>query len=269
MKQISETGLVFGHRGAAGHAPENTLASFELARRMGVDAIELDVRLTMDRHLVAMHDATLDRTTDGSGFVRAQTLAELKRLDAGWWFSTDNQSYPYRGQDLRIPTLAEILCAFPDLFITIEMKDTSPVAAEIVVAVCKEYDALHRISIASHEDWPFLRQIRSLCPEIPINAPRSLVLAFLIGVRSGQYRLCQWPFEAFQVPLRYRGIPVVAPSFVKAAHAVGKVVHCWTINRLTELLDLWSLGVDGIISDYPDLALETRAASSQGACYGA
>lgn len=268
MKHIGETGMVFGHRGAAGHAPENTLASFQLARRMGVDAIELDVRLTLDRHLVVIHDESLDRTTNGSGPVRAHTLSELKNLNAGWRFSLDNRSYPYHDRSFRIPTLAEVLCAFPDVFLTIEMKDTSPAAADIVVAVCKQYDALSRISIASHEDWKFLRHIRSICPEIPINAPRSLVIAFVMGVRLGRYRLCNWPFDAFQVPVRYRGIPIMNSAFIKAAHALGKVVHCWTINRRTEMLDLWTLGVDGIMSDYPDLALETRGAYLRGSCYG-
>lgn len=266
MKHNGETPMVFGHRGAAGHAPENTFASFQLAQRMGVDAIELDVRLTLDRQLVVIHDETLERTTNGSGFVREHTLSELKGLNAGWRFSLDNRTYPFRDQSLQIPTLAEVLCTFPDLFFTLEMKDTSPTAADFVVAVCTQYDVLNRVSIASHEDWKFLLHVRSACPEIPINAPRTLVICFLIGMKLGIYQLHKWPFEAFQVPIRYRGIPVVNSTLIDAAHALGKVVHCWTINHRDEMLDLWGLGVDGIMSDYPDLALETRDAYLSGSC---
>src|SRR5882672_6860309 len=107
---------VFGHRGAAGVAPENTLASFRRARADGADVFELDVHATADGEIVVLHDPTLERTTDGAGAVSALPFAVVTRLDAGYRFTTDaGHTHPFRGRGVRVPRLAELLREFPDV----------------------------------------------------------------------------------------------------------------------------------------------------------
>src|SRR5919108_2173310 len=115
---------IIAHRGASGSAPENTLAAFVLAVRQGADAFELDVRLTQDGEAVVIHDATLERTTDLAGPVRARTLAELRVADAGRWFTPDRgRTFPHRGTGAHIPTLSEVLRAFPSMPVMVDVKE--------------------------------------------------------------------------------------------------------------------------------------------------
>src|SRR5215831_5072630 len=110
---------LFAHRGASGEAPENTLAAFRRAAEVGVPYAELDVRATRDGHIVVIHDETVERTTSGEGKVQEYTLAELRRLDAGYRFSADGQQFPFRAASVRIPTLAEVLSVFPRVKFTV------------------------------------------------------------------------------------------------------------------------------------------------------
>ena len=156
--------LVIAHRGSSSEAPENTLPAFEAAVRRGADAIELDVRLTADGAPVVIHDATLDRTTDRTGPVAALTLAELRAVDAGWHFTPDQgRTNPCRGSDVRIPTLGEVLWAFPRLSILVEIKE--PSAQEAVRRVLVQEDATarcvvaseHREALVAFDEPPFVR----------------------------------------------------------------------------------------------------------------
>ena len=143
--------LVIAHRGASTTAPENTLPAFEQAVRDGADAFELDVRLTRDGAPVVMHDAMLDRTTDLTGPVRARTLAELRMADAGHEFTRDRgRSFPFRGQSVRIPTLAEVLWSFPAVPVLVEVKE--PDVQEAVRRVLLDQDACERCVVASEDD---------------------------------------------------------------------------------------------------------------------
>ncbi|MCP5056149.1 MAG: hypothetical protein GY937_05410 [bacterium] len=115
--------LLFGHRGASGERPENTLPAFEHAVREGVAALETDVHLTRDGEVAVFHDALLERTTNGEGPIAELSLAELRELDAGYRFSADGgQSFPFRGKGIQVPTLRETFDAFPDLRINVELK---------------------------------------------------------------------------------------------------------------------------------------------------
>jgi glycerophosphoryl diester phosphodiesterase len=117
----------FAHRGGAKIVPENTLEGFREGLRVGAGVLELDVHATADGHVVVIHDETVDRTTDGSGAVREMTLAEVKRLDAGYWFTPDGgKTYPYRGEGVRVPTLEEVYRQFPDVPINVEIKGERP-----------------------------------------------------------------------------------------------------------------------------------------------
>ncbi|MEO8140546.1 MAG: glycerophosphodiester phosphodiesterase family protein, partial [Gemmatimonadota bacterium] len=138
---------VIGHRGAAWYAPENTLESFRLALSQGADAIEFDVRRSADGEAMVFHDPTLDRTTDQPGPIAARTAAELKRLDAGFHYSQPGMpGTPFRGVGVRIPTLREVIAAFPELPLLIEVKE--PEVAEATARALVEGAATDRAVIA-------------------------------------------------------------------------------------------------------------------------
>jgi glycerophosphoryl diester phosphodiesterase len=248
---------VIAHRGASAEAPENTLAAFEAAVRHGADAFELDVRLTADGAPVVIHDDTLDRTTDRSGLVRSQTLAELRSVDAGAKFTPDRgRTHPYRGSDVRIPTLGEVLWAFPRMPVLLEIKE--PEAQEAVRKVLLQEDAAERCVVASEDraalrafdEAPFARGASG--PEIS-----ALYWAALVGRRppAAGYRL-------LSVPERYRGLPVPTRRFVAAARALGCPVHVWTINEPATARRLWARGVAGIVTNRPGPIASARLATS-------
>lgn len=135
---------VFGHRGAAALAPENTLPSFALAQALGAPYLELDVRATRDGAVVVIHDATVDRTTDGSGPVAELSFSRLERLDAGYRFSLDGTSFPYRGQGVRVPRLEQVLRQFPGACLNIEIKQAEPDIVEDVVRLLRAEEAASR-----------------------------------------------------------------------------------------------------------------------------
>ncbi|HEX2218421.1 MAG TPA: glycerophosphodiester phosphodiesterase [Gemmatimonadales bacterium] len=245
--------LVIAHRGASAEAPENTLPAFETAVRRGADAIELDVRLTADGAPVVIHDATLDRTTNQSGPVSARTLAELRLADAGWGFTPDaGRTHPLRGGTARIPTLGEVLWAFPKLTVLVEIKE--PAAQEAVRRVLLQEDAADRCVVASEhqealrafEDPPFARGASA--PEIS-----ALYRAVMLRRRPPEPR-----YRFLSVPLRYRGLPVPTGRFVSAARANGCAVHVWTVDSPDTARRLWRRGVAGIVTNFPGTMVDTR-----------
>jgi glycerophosphoryl diester phosphodiesterase len=247
--------LVIAHRGGRSLGPESTLLTFQRAVDLGVDVIEIDIRSTKDGKLVVIHDDTVNRTTDGKGTVASFTLADLKRLDAGYRWSPDSgRTYPMRGKGLTIPSLAEVFAAFPKMRINIEIKETEP---EITVWLCnliREYQKAAHVMIASF-DASQLKRFRSQCPQVSTSAgAREAVLfyglqwAYLDNIYSP-------PAQAVQVPDRYGSTQVVTPRFLKAAHARNMRVHVWTVNDADQMRRLINLGVDGIMTDYPEKLL--------------
>ena len=127
--------VVLAHRGWRGYYPENTMLSLDWAGHMPIDGLELDIHSTKDGELVVIHDETVDRTTNGKGRVQDYSLAELQKLDAGYWWTPDEgQTFPFRGSQLRIPTVEEVFKRFPNLWINIDIKQKSP---SIVKAICR------------------------------------------------------------------------------------------------------------------------------------
>jgi glycerophosphoryl diester phosphodiesterase len=238
---------IIAHRGASGSAPENTLPAFELAARQGADAFELDVRLTGDGVPVVLHDPTLDRTTDGTGPLIELPLAQLRRVDAGARFSPDRgRTFPYKSTGVAVPTLAEVLRAFPEMPVLIEIKEVN--AQEAVRQVLVEERAVERCALASEEhaalelfrDPPFARGASG--QEIS-----ALYWATMLwrAVPSCGYRL-------LSVPDRYRGLPVPTRRFVAAAGRLQCPVHVWTVNDPATARRLWTRGVAGIVTNVPD-----------------
>ncbi len=248
--------LVMAHQGGADLAPSNTMAAFRNAAQMGVDVLELDVHTTKDGVVVVIHDATVDRTTNGTGRVHDLALSDLQKLDAGYQFSTDNgQTFPFRSEGVTIPTLQEVLAAFPALRINIEIKQVDPPMEQAVADLIQQAGAQARVLVvASNSD--VIERFRALMPEVATGASESEVRSFFYAQTLRVSALYRPTADALQVPENFGNIQVLSPHFVQAAHARDVAVHAWTINDAESMRRLLAMGVDGIITDRPDLALE-------------
>lgn len=247
--------LAMAHRGGGGLWPENTMYAFANAAELGVDVIEMDVHSTRDGELVVIHDETVDRTTDGTGRVREFTLAQLKELDAGYTWTPDNgKRFPFRGLGLAVPTLAEVFAAFPDKAINIEIKQFQPSIIAPLSRLIRDCNMTERVLIAS-VDTNALKEFRRVCPHVATSAGEQETRFFYAMHIAHMGRLCKAPAHAFQVPQYSDGREVVTPSFLKAAHGRNMEVHVWTINDAEDMRRLINMGIDGIVTDYPDRLL--------------
>jgi glycerophosphoryl diester phosphodiesterase len=244
---------VFGHRGAAGLAPENTLPSFALALTLGADVLELDVHASRDGMVVVIHDPTLERTTNGSGAVREHSWHQLQELDAGYQFSRDGRDYPYRGHGIRVPTLEMVLRRFPLACCNIEVKQEDPPIVEEVMRIITGLDAQHRVLLAAEHD-SIMQHIRRRAVGIATSFAAAEVADFVSRVQVANLGDYRPEGQALQIPPRFGEIDLITPESIAAAHACGLEVHAWTINDRTEMERLLALGVDGIMSDLPGLA---------------
>jgi glycerophosphoryl diester phosphodiesterase len=241
--------MLVAHRGGSLLAPENTMVAFRMAvEDWWADMLELDVRLTKDGEVVVIHDATVDRTTDGHGRVSDFTLAELQSLDAGFRFVDDFGGTPFRGTGVVVPTLDEVLRAFPSMRVNVEAKE-APVAGPLV-AVIAHHAAQHRVLVAAEFESA---RIDARGYQGPWGASYLQILLFWIlhGLPGGS------PYtpgaDIFQVPERRGRLRVVTPRFVREAHRLSIPVQVWTVNREDDMRRLLDLGVDGIQTDRPDL----------------
>ncbi|HPC97076.1 MAG TPA: glycerophosphodiester phosphodiesterase [Sedimentisphaerales bacterium] len=242
--------LVIAHRGGAGLWPENTLYAFEHAVELGVDVLEMDVQSTKDGELVVIHDETVDRTTNGTGRVEELTLAEIQDLDAGHtWTPDDGASYPFRGQGLRIPALVEVLAAFPKARMNIEIKQRAIVAT--LCRMLRDYGMAEQVLIAAF-DAQTMNEFRRLCPEVATAAAENEIRMFYGLNWAHLGRFYRPPAEALQIPEYHGDRHVLTQSFVRAAHGRNMDVHVWVVNDINDMQRMEDLGIDGIITDYPD-----------------
>lgn len=231
--------LVVAHRGASRAAPENTLAAFREALDRGADAVELDVQRTSDGHLIIVHDATLERTTDGRGLVARHSLAALKKLDAGRWFNER-----FAGE--RLPTLEEAAAAIDKragLFVEIKQGPVFDDKIEAAIARVIEERGLVEWCEVSSFDHSSVRRMKTLLPAVPGGI---LYDAMLIDP-FGAARLAQ-------ADALHPGWPMVTPDLVTEAHRRGLAVAVWTVNDEDVIAQLARLGVDAIVTDVPDVA---------------
>jgi len=278
--------LNIAHQGGEIEAPSNTLFSFKTALEKGSDVLELDVHATADRELVVLHDATVDRTTDGQGRVDGMTLEEIKKLDAAHWFVPDcgtchdepDAAYAYRGyateerklrgrmkrfqpNDFTIPTLREVLEAFPDTLINIEIKatapDTQPYELELA-ALLAEYGRTDDTIVVSFLDNA-VEVFKLFAPDVHTATGTVETGAFWATTQGPAPGAPNPRHQALQVPIVFNGITVVTPEFVEEAHGQGLAVHVWTINERADMEWLIDIGVDGIMTDRPTLLEEVLA----------
>jgi glycerophosphoryl diester phosphodiesterase len=242
--------LVVGHRGACAHRPENTFPSYELAIEQGVDAIELDVHLTADGQLAVIHDDTVDRTTDGSGQVARMTMDELRALDAGAGFEAPDGSRPYRGQGLRIPTLAEVLDWLPEgKGLVVEIKAREAVDATVDALRGSRVATAGAASIISFDEAS-IERARELAPEIPTGY---LLVPFDSFDRGLEYAVAKGHLgiHPWEGDLGIDPMPLVAK-----AEALGRQVGCYVVNERGRMQHLAACGLWGFVTDMPDVARE-------------
>ncbi len=244
--------LNIGHRGAAGEAPENTLASFELAGRQGADGIELDVHLSRDEVPMVIHDARLDRTTSGSGWVAEHSAAALRRLDAGSWF---NRRYPARARPryagAKIPLLSEALAWARErglrTFVEIKLSgDTYPGIEEKVLAEIYRAGSSSLATVISF-DLETLRRLRQLDRQVALGLDFNRPIMALRRARSigAASLLPHWALASRRL--------------IRRAHQVGMSVLVWPLNLPRRMRRKVADGVDGILTDYPARFAEVRA----------
>ncbi len=244
---------LFAHRGGARIAPENTLEAFAAGLAAGADRLEMDVHATRDGHVVVIHDPTVDRTTDGSGAVRTMTLGELQRHDAGARFPGDAADFPFRGRGVRVPTLDEVLKAFPGVPLNIEIKQDEPAIEAAVLAVLDRHDARQQVVLAA-EEASIMARIRAAAPDVLTSFSAADVLEFVTAWHGGTLHAYRPPGIALQIPPSFEGIALVTADSVAHAHALGLEVHVWTIDDPAEMASLLDLGVDALMSDVPQVA---------------
>ena len=247
----------FAHRGASARAPENTPAAFRLAAESEAGGLETDVHMTRDGHVVAIHDDTVDRTTNGSGLVREMTLAEVKGLDAGYRFTPDGgATYPYRGRGARVPELREVFREFPGLAVNMDIKDGQPGIEGAVLRVIEEEGAGDRALVVSEWAAVISRFRRLAGGKVRTGASRREILLFYSLSTLRLERLLRPSYDALQVPAYHRGREVVTGRFVEAAHGVGARVDVWTVDEPAEMRRLLDLGVDVIMTNRPEALAE-------------
>ena len=243
---------IIAHRGGKGLGPENTLAVFKRSLAAGANVIKMDLRMTGDGQLVVFHDSTVNRTTDGNGMVRKMTLAQIKRLDAGFrWTADGGQTFPFRDRGITVPTLTEVFEAFPRIPLVIEIKEKQPLICEPLCRMIIEYQRTTSTLIASRR-MDVLDTFRSICPRVPTSAGPSEALAFFILSKVGLTSVFTPAMQALQVPKALKGRQVVTRQFVAAAHRRNLKVEVWTVNDVEAMQQLIHAGVDGIMTDYPD-----------------
>ncbi len=258
--------LNWAHQGGAKEAPSSTLFAMREAVANGAHAIELDVHMSADGVLMVCHDATVDRTTNGSGAIAALTLAELRALDNAYWWTEgsvvdhdnpDPGAYVHRGKaaddsDFRIATLDEVLTAFPDTYLNFDIKQTAPAVPsyeEPLAAALRDHGRAGKTIVASFNDLATDR-FRALAPEFDTSLGTNGTAEFYRAVRAGQ-EPPETPAVALQVPHTFGDTVLVDADFVVAAHAAGLAVHVWTIDDDEEMAELIGLGVDGVMTDRP------------------
>jgi glycerophosphoryl diester phosphodiesterase len=255
----TRTPLVIAHQGGDGIWPGDTMFAFENAVAIGVDVLEMDAHITRDGHIVLMHDEEVDRTTDGTGLIEDLILAELKQLDAAHDWSNDNgKTFPYRGQGIQVPTLAELFQEFPEMRYVIEIKLTRNPIAEPLCNLIREHGMQERVMIASFHDAA-MQNFRATCPEVATSASRGEVTRFVLlgkvflsGFVIPEYESIQPPYD----PAESKNIPIMTQRFIREAHAKNIAVEPWTVNDPELMRQYIEWGVDGIMTDRPDLMIE-------------
>lgn len=253
--------IIIAHQGGEHLAPSNTMVAFEKAKDMGVDVLEFDIHKTKDGHLVAIHDNTVDRTTNGTGRVNDLTLEEIKQLDAADYFQDLNGEYSYRGQGITIPTVEEIFEEFSDMKMVIEVKKTNDPElympmTENLWELIQRYGLEDQILIASFDQAINDKFTEISNGRLAVSGGRQEVTKFVVFHKFFLNSLYRPKVDAVQIPTEESGFNLKDKNLIRGAERRGMDVHYWTINDEETMRELIELGAHGIITDRPDLMLK-------------
>jgi len=243
------------HRGSRLLWPENTGVAFQGAAALGYRRFETDLRVTADGVLVCFHDPVLTRTTDGHGFVATTTFDELRKLDAGYRHRLDG-GFPFRGKGIQVPTFAEMVGMWPETGWVVDLKADG--TEGLLVEAIEELDLADRVIVGSFSSDRVSRFRHLSGGRVATSTPpgetfRAMLAAAAPRTRKAGGEVFHPATSALQVPATWYGVPVVTQGLVELAHDASRLVHVWTVNSVDEVASLVDLGVDGLITDRPDL----------------
>lgn len=256
--------LVIAHRGGYGLAPESTFEAFDNAAQLGADVLEYDLHMTKDGHLVAIHDDTVDRTTDGTGKVNDLMLEEIKALDAGYGFEDEEGNHTFRGQGVQMATLEEIFERYPDMHQLIELKDTNrPDLHEEMIQdawrLIQEYQMEDKVMIASFDQTINERFEEVSGGKVAIGAGEQAVRGFVTRHVPFLNGIAKSEADALPLPVEAEGFDLTSKNMMNGARKRNMSIYYWTINDAEEMRELIKKGADGIMTNYPDVLMQVLA----------
>ena len=241
--------LVIAHAGGEGLGPANTLEAMRASMKAGADVNDADVHITADGVLVAVHDDTVDATTNGTGLVRDKTLAELQALDASWSFAGPANDFPLRGTGVTIPTIEAVLTEFPNTLTSLEFKDDSGPAPRVMCDLLRKLGRTGNVYMSSDTD-PVIEEFKTLCPEVATTVTDALVPVMRAAQASG-VAWCS-PVPIGQPPYNENRKPTAAS--LKWSHDHGLANFTWTVDDPATLRYLAKIGMDAVYTRRPDVA---------------
>jgi glycerophosphoryl diester phosphodiesterase len=233
------------------------MPSFQAAIDLGTRYLETDIHMTRDGELVVSHDGDLERICGRPGIIREMDYADLANADAGYTFTLDGREFPFRGKGLRIPRLADLLATFSDAFFNIDLKPEDVSITSSALRVIDAAKMRRRVLLAS-EHQNRLDEVRAMAPAVATSFGYLEIVALMqaMAARDPAY---QPTGDALQIPPEYHSWKLATPETIAMAHRHGVEVHVWTVNDAPAMREMLELGVDGIMSDFPDLALKVAA----------
>jgi len=257
--------LLLAHQGGELLAPTNTLAAFAMADQIGgSEFLDIDIHLTKDGHIVAMHDVTVERTTNGHGRVDSLTLAELQTFDAGYSFQDLQGRYSYRGQGVKIPALEEIFSLYAEkYYLHFEIKDTYPKGKpsqieEKLWQLIQKYHMEERVIVASFQQGIVNRFNKLADGKVVMGAGRAEITQFVLAQKLGLPGFYRRKSQVLEIPVASAGFNLKDRRLIAAAHRLGMAVYYWTIDDKAEMRELLELGADGLFTNRPDLLKTLR-----------
>ncbi|MGX4677657.1 glycerophosphodiester phosphodiesterase [SAR92 clade bacterium H246] len=246
----SDSFNVIAHGNGRALLPGNTLEAGVNALSVGADILEMDIHLTADNHLVVRHDDIIDTTTNGTGAIAEMSLAQIQQYDVGF----HKIDYPglVAPSGIMVPTLESIFQKMPSSYYIIELKPEETDPADQLCLLIKQYGLQDQVLVGSFYT-SVLEYFRDTCSEVPTSLGQSEVIVMVAMSALGLGHLYSPAGSSVQLPLTYFGIKILTPAILVAAHQMNLRVDIWTVNDTTIMRDLIDMGVDGVITDRPDL----------------
>jgi glycerophosphoryl diester phosphodiesterase len=252
--------IVLAHRGGAEIAPEHTMVAFEKSYELGVDAFEIDIRLTKDEEIVVFHDETIDRTSDGYGAVKDYTLDELKQFNFGYHFKDSEGNYPYRDEKVEIVTLKELFNQYPNMYINIDIKEhpdtyEGSLMPSKLWRLIEENGAQNRVVVTSFYSEQVDRFNLYAQNQVALGAGESDVKKAFAAYTSQFGHLYHPKVDVFQIPVKSGRVSLDSPKFINYLKKYNIPVHYWVIDDVDTIRRLLDNGAQGIVTGRPDIAL--------------